>query len=189
MKFTGEFDKYVCVNDTLSVTIGPFDVIARIEFDEDSKIDDDDCHNTDQSVTGCDDEQFEKLMANRKAWQNDEWFYCGIVLSVWRNGVELNDCAASLWGIECNYPTGDNSYLTEVVNQLLPDAIAEGHRISAKFHEPISEDLEEWQPASHWDEHPQFPVDDWKAEVIEDATRQSYVEWVNSNIEEFENIT
>jgi hypothetical protein len=28
--------------------------------------------------------------------------------------------AASLWGIEANYPGADNSYLTEVANELLP---------------------------------------------------------------------
>lgn len=40
-----------------------------------------------------------------------------------------------------------------------------------------------WNPASHWDEHPDHPVRDWAYEAEEDVTRQSYVEWVNSRIE------
>jgi hypothetical protein len=41
-----------------------------------------------------------------------------------------------------------------------------------------------WQPQSHWDEHPDYPVEQWKYEVDEDNTRQSYIEWVNSQIEQ-----
>ena len=40
-----------------------------------------------------------------------------------------------------------------------------------------------WEPASHWDNHPDFPVEDWKAEVSNDDTRQSYIEWVNCQLE------
>jgi len=96
--------------------------------DEDSHVDDDDVHNTDQSVTGCNDEQFAALLKSREAWFKNEWFYCGIVLSVSKNGVLVDDHATSLWGIECNYPVDrsivlPNSYLTEVANELLPQAI------------------------------------------------------------------
>lgn len=59
-----------------------------------------------------------------KAWCNDEWFYCGIVLSVLDNGHEISDHAASVWGIECNYPDSDNNYLAEVAEELLPEALA-----------------------------------------------------------------
>ena len=41
-----------------------------------------------------------------------------------------------------------------------------------------------WKPASHWDHHNDHPVDDWKAEVLNGDTRQSYIDWVNSRIEE-----
>jgi hypothetical protein len=37
-----------------------------------------------------------------------------------------------------------------------------------------------WAPRSHWDEHPVHPSSIWKEEVAEDATRQSYVQWVES---------
>lgn len=64
-------------------------------------------------------EDFEVL----RAWCNDEWFYVGVVVSVSRNGIVLDDHAASLWGTECNYPFSDNSYLTEVANDLIPEAL------------------------------------------------------------------
>jgi hypothetical protein len=63
------------------------------------------------------------------AWKNDDWFYGGVVLAVEKGGVTLDRCAASLWGIECNYPKHPdaasaqddfpNSYLTEAANELL----------------------------------------------------------------------
>src|SRR3990167_4484496 len=37
-------------------------------------------------------------------WRKGDWFYCGIVLSVALEGVVIASHAASLWGIETNYP-------------------------------------------------------------------------------------
>jgi len=37
----------------------------------------------------------ERVMA---AWKNDEWFYCGIILSVAIDCLTLDRFAASLWG-------------------------------------------------------------------------------------------
>ncbi len=71
----------------------------------------------------------EKVMA---AWNNDRWWYCGIVISIHVDllgeEVLLDNFAASLWGIEANYPDSDNSYLTDVANELLDEAqgIADG---------------------------------------------------------------
>ena len=59
------------------------------------------------------------------AWKNDEWYYCGVILSVAIDGLTLDRFAASLWGIEANYPDSDNAYLSEVANELLPEALAE----------------------------------------------------------------
>lgn len=36
---------------------------------------------------------------------------------------------------------------------------------------------------SHWDEDPKYPVADWRTEVFNDDTRQSYAEWVDSQRE------
>lgn len=120
--FTKTFDNYVCEGDTISCNFNNWEFTARIVRDDDSHIDDDDFHNPDQSVTGCDDEQQERLLANRQAWFDDEWFYCGVVIDVKYNGVKILDYAASLFSIEANYPEGDNSYLSEVANELIEEA-------------------------------------------------------------------
>lgn len=62
-----------------------------------------------------------------RAWCNDEWYWCGIVLSVQRAGIMLDSHAASIWGTECN--AGDNSHLTELANELLDQAIEKGTKI------------------------------------------------------------
>ena len=121
--FTQKFDTYVCLGDTITCEAEGFTFTARIEHDPDYHIDDDDTHNTDQSVTGCDETQQKKLIEAREAWHNNDWFYCGIVISVSRNGVELNDHAASFWNMECNHPGSDNAYLSECANELIDDAI------------------------------------------------------------------
>lgn len=121
--FIQKFDRYVCEGDTIETEKDGYTITARIVHDPDHGIDDDDVHNPDQSVTGCDDAQQEALMSARQAWLGDEWFYCGIVLSVSRNGHLIDEHAASLWGIEANYPGSDNSYLTEVANELLAEAL------------------------------------------------------------------
>lgn len=61
-----------------------------------------------------------------KAWCNDEWHWCSVSLSVSKNGIDLDPYAVSLCGIEMNYPGGDNSYLTEVANELLDEAVKAG---------------------------------------------------------------
>ena len=126
--FTEKFDDYVCIDDTISTEVEGFVVRATIEHDIVRYLDDDDCHNTDQDITGCSDEQQEKLLEARQAWFDDEWFYCGVVLSVYKNGVCLSDNTAVL-GIEANYPGSDNTYLTEVANDLLPEALEEAKEV------------------------------------------------------------
>ena len=121
--FTEKFDKYVCDGDSISTEVEGFEIRARIVWDTDRGIDDDDGHSLDQSVTGCNDAQMEKIKAARLAYGRGDWGYCGVVLSVARNGVELSDHAASLWGIEANYPEGDNGYLSEIANELLAEAL------------------------------------------------------------------
>jgi hypothetical protein len=41
------------------------------------------------------------------------------------------------------------------------------------------EEAKKWaEAASHWDDHPEHPVQDWRTEVANNETRQSYKEWV-----------
>jgi len=101
-----KFDRYVCIGDTVSWSVDGFDIVARVEHDSDTKPTDFDCY---------DDDQIE-------AWRNDEWFFGGVVLSVSRNGVDLADHGASLWGIDCN--SGENNdHLSEVCEELQGEAI------------------------------------------------------------------
>lgn len=106
MSHIPKFDKYACQGDTVSWTVEGFDIVACIEYDHDTRPTDFDCY---------DDEQI-------KAWREDEWSFCGIVLAVSRNGVQLTDHAASLWGIDCNLGD-DNDYLSEVCAELEGEAL------------------------------------------------------------------
>jgi hypothetical protein len=139
MTFQTGFDRYAIAGDTITCTVEGFDVTARLEHDSDRHIDDDDCHPAEFNAdmfgedTPASRACFGQALAVRNAWFRDEWHYVGVVLSVSKRGITLDRHAASLWGIECNYPGGDNSYLTEVANELLPEALAEGKKQLAKL--------------------------------------------------------
>jgi hypothetical protein len=45
------------------------------------------------------------------------------------------------------------------------------------------DDPDKWNPDSHWDEHADYPRKDWQYEVSNDDTCQSYIDWVNSQLE------
>ena len=137
MTFVQGFQSYVCPGDTITCVAGPFTVLAQIVPD--------DCPDApDQRQDGFWPSPYAnatgfigpgpnhrqrlaeaqaKAEAVMEGWRKRDWFYCGIVLSVSLEGVQLACHAASLWGMEANYPETDNSYLTEVANELLPEAI------------------------------------------------------------------
>lgn len=105
-----QFKQYVCAGDTVQWSHEGFNITARVEYDQDAKPDDSECYSKKQI----------------QAWKNDEWFFCGIVLSAEFNGVKLCDHAASLWGIVCNFPSrrkNPNTYLSDVCGQLQGEAI------------------------------------------------------------------
>lgn len=66
-------------------------------------------------------------------WRSESWFFCGIVLSVYKNGVCLSANAASLWGLECNFPNASNSYLSDVVKDLESEALQEAETVFQKL--------------------------------------------------------
>ena len=66
-----------------------------------------------------------------EAWRQDEWLHCGIVLSVALEGVTLERNAAALFGIEAN--CSDNAYLTEVAQELLPEALDAGRAAARRL--------------------------------------------------------
>jgi hypothetical protein len=97
--------------------------VARIEYDHDTSPRDYDqpgwCFDTTSRKYG---KQNRKIIA---AWEADEWFYCGIVVTVFREGVKLGE--AHLWGIEANFPFGKqktrHAYHLTVANELLDEAL------------------------------------------------------------------
>lgn len=102
-----QFPAYACEGDRIEWTREGFDLCARLVYDTDTKPTDFDCYDT----------------ADIERWRADEWFYVGVVLSVSRNGVELSDHAASLWGIDCNFSDTSNDYLSEVAQELEAEAL------------------------------------------------------------------
>ena len=113
------FDSYVCPGDTVAFERGLFTFTARLEYDSDTTPEDYDCFDVADPNYGA------KNAAIIKAWRDYEWFYCGVVISAKYNGVKLPDSyLASLWGVEANFPNSDNKYLSEIVEELLPEAEA-----------------------------------------------------------------
>ncbi|MFN7177109.1 MAG: hypothetical protein ACK4MX_09495 [Thermaurantiacus sp.] len=147
MMFAQGFQSYVCPGDVISCEAGPFTVLAQIVPD--------DCPDApDQRQDGFwpslyanapgfigPGNNFRQRFAEAQAlaeavmegWRKGDWFYCGIVLSVSLEGVDLARTAAALYGIEANYPGTDNSYLTDIANELLPEAVAAARETLARL--------------------------------------------------------
>jgi hypothetical protein len=107
-EFATDFDRFVCVGDSIECDHAGFTVRAAVEYDGDVSPDDFECYGDDDA----------------SRWRNGDWFYCGLVLSAWLGETRLVKHAASLWGIEANI-SADNAYLREAANELLPEAIEE----------------------------------------------------------------
>lgn len=97
-----------------------------------------------QAPKGCNPRRLRKYVAAAehdfdmlKAWCDDRWHYVGVVISVEFDGIMLDRFAASLWGIECDYPaTPNNEYLDDVANELISEAFEAGRaKIDHLVHE------------------------------------------------------
>lgn len=117
-----QFDSYVCDGDTIQWTTEGFDLTARVVYDQDTKPTDFECYEPEDV----------------QRWKDDEWFYCGLIVSVSLNGVELSDHAASLWGIDCNFGD-DNAYLTDVAQDLQAEAIPTARTEAARIRAALEE--------------------------------------------------
>lgn len=136
MSFTETFDAYVCLGDSITCEVQGYTVEARICHDDTGgrpdQRQDGFWPSLDRNEAGfigdgktIDDFAREqaKAQAIMDAWKNNNWFYCGVILSVKIEDVDITDHGASLWGIEANYPDSENDYLTEVANELLDEAL------------------------------------------------------------------
>ena len=78
-----KFNDYIIIGDYVEYVPANsrgFVIRATIAEDGDSSPTDYDCYSEEQI----------------KQWKNDEWFFCGVVLSVYKAGVCLTNNAASL---------------------------------------------------------------------------------------------
>jgi hypothetical protein len=141
--FTKEFDSYVCEGDSITCTVAGFDCRATLYRDDcRDRPDESDCGfwpSLDPTKAGYIGPKSRHALARAtakaqrimEAWQNDEWHYFGVAITVSKNGVELtSEYGNALWGIEGNWPgyrkgRNPNKYFRQVANELLPDAIKE----------------------------------------------------------------
>lgn len=141
-QFNQEFAKWTYHGDKITGTVDGFDVVATIYLDEDGGPPDEHSDGF-WPVTGDEnkkeagyvlpenfDVQMEHAQAVMEAWKNAEWFYCGVAVRVSFDGLELTgEFDNAVWSIECNYPQLDdshpNTYLTEVANDLLGEALTQ----------------------------------------------------------------
>lgn len=102
-----KFAKFALIGDTIKWDKAGFSFTATLKNDDVTSVTDYDCYTR-------------KDVAD---WKNDKWFYVGVVLSVSKNGIEILNHASSLWGLECNFPGSDNSYLSEVAQDMESEAL------------------------------------------------------------------
>lgn len=131
--FTEKFGSFVTEGDSIACTIGRFAAKATVYRDDDNTPPNERVDgfwpSRDKKAAGYvlpENYAAEQSIAERalKTWQNDEWFYCGVSVTVECEGIRLTgQFDSALWGIECNYPDSDNSYLQEVANDLLGEAM------------------------------------------------------------------
>lgn len=136
--FKTPFQDFVCAGDSITCKVGKFTAVARVYRDDCSdkpdQRDDGFWPSLDPKSAGFIGEGKGKRhlaaamgRATRimNAWLADEWFYCGVAVTVECEDVTLTaEFDAAVWGIDCNYPGSKNEYLLEVANELLPDALA-----------------------------------------------------------------
>jgi len=147
MSFTERFQSFVCEGDSIACEAGEFRIVARIVRDPCPDAPDErqdgfwpSLYKDAPGFIGPGPkhrqrfaEAQSKAEAVMEAWRKDEWFYCGVVLSVFADEIELAPHAASLWGVEANYPGSDNAYLIEIANELLPEALDAAHAAAARL--------------------------------------------------------
>ena len=131
--FTQKFGRFACEGDSIQCEVDGFTCRATVYHDDSSdkpdEWDDGFWPSRDPNAAGYvlpKDFDAQQALAERvmAAWKNDEWFYCGVAVTVSRADVQLTGrYTNALWGIECNYPDSDNDYLREVANELLGEAL------------------------------------------------------------------
>lgn len=102
-----QFNSFALGGDSITWEKEGFTLTARLRYDDQTRPTDYECYSP----------------LKIKQWKNDEWFYVGVIVSVSKNGVMLDDHAASLWGVDCNYNKTSNKYLAIVAQDMENEAI------------------------------------------------------------------
>lgn len=134
----GDGSGYVCEGDSITCELDGFTCTARIYRDDCGDTPPERCDgfwpSLDPKSAGYIGPKSKRALAKATwraqalldSWKRDEWFYCGVAVSIERAGVQLTGpYDFALWGIECNYPTRGrrNRYLRTVANELIGEAI------------------------------------------------------------------
>lgn len=77
-----------------------------------------------------------------RAWCDDEWYWCGIVVTVTHTETDTELASESLWGNDANHPNGDNSYLTECATDLAESALVEARNRAKELASALLEGVE-----------------------------------------------
>jgi hypothetical protein len=143
--FKRDFAHYVCEGDGITCEVDGFDCVATLYRDDCTDRPDQrqdgfwpsrdpkDAGYIGEKSVGTFNRHRRHAREVMEAWKRDEWFYCGVAVTVSKDGVPLtHEYGNALWGIEANYPPrfplakkNPNRYLRTVANELLPDALAD----------------------------------------------------------------
>lgn len=106
-----KFADYVCVGDSITWKKDGFTFTASIHADSATTPYDFGGHSS------------KKI----KEWENNQWFFCGIIVSATKGGIVLSENVANLWGLVCNYNKNSSRYLRTVCMDLQDDALSEAN--------------------------------------------------------------
>ena len=94
------------------------------------------------------------------------------------DGSDLTDETLLTFALQRISDVASTDGMLEAVGGALEDTCLN----NATGTEENPQDDHEWQPESHWENHPEYTHDDYRHEINDNNTRLGYVDWVNSSI-------
>lgn len=73
-----------------------------------------------------------------RRWEDGEWFFAGLIVSVSIDGVKLSGYAASRFGLPCNYSATSNEDLSLVAQDLEAEALEVARVKARELHNQLS---------------------------------------------------
>lgn len=134
--FTQHFPTFADEGDTITCEVDGFTATAKLYRDDGfwPSLDPTSAGYIGDKTQDDLDEAQRQAEAAMEAWLRAEWFYVGVCVQISKAGVMLTGpYYHTVWGIECNNPNSDNSYLTIVANDLLPEALDAAREVVAKL--------------------------------------------------------